>query len=555
MKKLYAAWVVSLSVSAFMLCYSSATRALDGFSPKASQATGDAACASLKTVDLGPHTTLETEFITNGFKVPGSGEVVQTPAFCRVALHTSLSVNSSINHEVWLPASGWNGRLLGTGNGGWAGIIYYSSLAEGVNKGFVTTNTDLGTAPVGGDAVIDPVSWLDYGQRATHDMTVSAKILISAFYGRPARYSYFQGCSTGGFQGLRSAELFPADYDGIIAGHPGDRRAAKVISILHNYMQPKLHPQGIIPKDTLMVMHKAVLKACAGKGGGLPDDPFVTVPMACTWKPETLRCKGEARRDCLTPAQIDMANFYYRPWILQSTGEQVFPGLPRGTELAWARYMEAAGEPDPPYAAIVRSILGASMDFRASDWDRDVATYLTIQGALWADKPPTDLAAFRRHGGKMLIHFGMNDSSSFYDVAEFYEGVQAEIAKADGLSDAEAGTEIRESIRMFTLPGVAHCGGGNGPNTMDLLSPLITWVEQGTAPDRIDATWVAAFERFHDNSLGRPMSRPICAYPQVAKYLGHGDTTQAENFDCGQPDVPEAIARKLLPHGRGEGLK
>jgi feruloyl esterase len=379
-------------------------------------------------------------------------------------------------------------------------------------------------------------------------MTASAKAFIAAFYGRPARHSYFQGCSTGGFQGLRSAELFPADYDGIVAGHPGDRRAAKVISLLHNFMQPKLHPEGIIPGGKLMMMHEAVLKACAGKGGGLPDDPFVTVPTACDWKPETLLCKEGDRPDCLTRAQVDMANGYYRPWILQSTGEQVFPGLPRGTELGWAAYMNAAKEREPPYAGIVRSTLGAKTDFGTSDWDRDVATYLTLQGALWADGPPTDLAAFRNHGGKMLIHFGMNDSSTFYDVAEYYEGVQAKIATSEGLSDEEAGIRIRESVRLFTLPGVEHCGGGNGPNTMDMLTPLIAWVEQGTAPERIDATWVETPHHF-EASLGRPMSRPLCAYPQVARYVGRGDEAKAGSFICGKADVPEKKARKSLPGG------
>jgi feruloyl esterase len=249
-----------------------------------------------------------------------------------------------------------------------------------------------------------------------------------------------------------------------------------------------------------------------------------------------------------------MANFYYRPWIITSTGEQVFPGLPRGTELGWVKYMEAANEWDPPHADIVQSILGAKIDFRASDWERDVATYLAIQGPLWGDKPPTDLAAFRHRGGKMLIHFGMNDTSTFYDVAEYYEGVQAEIARSEGLSDETAGVQIRESIRLFTLPGVSHCGGGNGPNTVGLLTPLMAWVEQGTAPERIDATWVESPNCF-EASLGRPMSRPICAYPHVAKYVGHGDKTEARNFSCSKPDVLDAMARKSPPGDTWAGLE
>lgn len=549
-------FIAAIWVDAFVLVSSAAANTVGLPSPAVGPANPAAACADLNTVDWGLGKTLKAEFITGRFKVPEAGQVMQTRPFCRVVLHSALSVGSSINHEVWLPASGWNGRFLGTGNGGWAGNFDYRSLSQGLGKGFTTANTDMGTAPVddGAFAVGYPVRWLDYGQRATHDMTTSAKALIAAFYGQPASYSYFQGCSTGGFQGLRNAQLFPADYDGIIAGHPSNRRAAKVISILHNFMQPKLHPEGIIPNSKLMMMHKAVLKACAGKGGGLPDDPFVTVPTACTWQPEALLCKGEAQPNCLTKAQVDMANFYYRPWIIKSTGEQVFPGLPRGTELGWASYMESANEWDPPNAGIVRSILGVKTDFRTIDWDRDVATYLTIQGALWGDKPPTDLAAFRQHGGKMLVYFGMNDTSTFYDVAEYYEGVQAEIAKAGHLSDEMAGVKIRESFRMFTLPGVSHCGGGNGPNTMDLLTPLMSWVEKGTVPQRIDAIWVESPNRF-DASVGRPMSRPICAYPQVAKYIGHGGTTKAQNFNCSKADIPDAMARKAFPGATGAGLE
>lgn len=464
--------IATVSVDAFLLFSFESASAADFVSPLTSPANPAAVCAALNDVEWGLGKTLQAEFTAGGFKAAGMEQVLQTPPFCRVILHSSLSVGSSIKHEVWLPASSWNGRLLSTGNDGWAGSINHQSLAQGVSKGFASANTDMGTATAddNGLAVGHLVRWLDYGQRATHDMTASAKAVIVAFYGRPPSYSYFQGCSTGGFQGLRSAELFPADYDGIIAGHPGNRRAAKVISILHNFMQPKLHPEGVIPNDKLMMMHKAVLKACAGIGGGLPDDPFVTVPTACKWKPETLMCKGKAQTHCLTKAQVEMADFYYRPWIIKSTGQQVFPGLPRGSELGWASYMSAVKERDPPHAHIVRSIFGAKIDFRTSDWDRDVATYLTIQGALWGDRPPTALTGFRQRG-KMLVHVGMNDTSTFYDVADYYEGVQAEIAKSEHLSNEAAGVRLRESVRMYTLPGVSHCGGGNGPNTMDLLTP------------------------------------------------------------------------------------
>jgi len=505
------------------------------------------ACAALASLDLGPGKKIAIEFLRAGQSTSDAADK-PLPPFCRIRVRSALSTDSSIEHELWLPAAAWNGRFLGTGNGAWAGRIDSTALAEGLGKGFAVANTDMGTSPVadGAFAVGHPIRWLDYGQRATHDMTVVAKALIHAFYGHPARYSYFEGCSTGGFQGQREAELFPSDYDGIVAGHPGDRRSAKVISLLYNYMQPKLHPEGIIPNAKLMMMYKAVLATCAGQGGGRPDDPFVTVPTACNGKPESLLCRAAENDTCLTQAQVDMANRFYSPWVLKSTGQEVYPGLPRGTELGWSEYMDAAKDHDPPHAAVVRSILGANHDFWTSDWDRDVAAYMAVQGALWADAAPTGLASFRNRGAKMLIHFGLNDTSSFYDVAQYYEGIQREIARSERLTDAAAGRQLRESIRLFTLPGVEHCGGGNGPNTMDTLSALMLWVEKGVTPRRIDATWVARPGRF-PASLGRPMTRPSCPYPEVARYNGQGDPDRAESFHCGLPELTTGTARVSLP--------
>jgi feruloyl esterase len=464
---------------------------------------------------------------------------------CRVVVESSLSTGSAIKHEIWLPIDNWNGRFLGLGNGGWGGVIKYSvpdgandmALIEGVNRNFATANTDMGAAGIfdSSNASAIPVKWLDYGQRATHDMTRVAKIVIARFYGRPPEHSYFRGCSTGGFQALRNAQFFPDDYDGIISGHAGNERARKIVAIIRNYMLPKLHPEGILPNDKLLLMHRAVLKACAGKGGGLASDPFVTVPQSCQWKPETLVCRGKAGKNCLSEAQVDLANRLYSPMTLKSSGEEIFPGLPRGTELDWEDFMKSAKDVDPPHAAVIRTIMGAQYDFRKNDWDRDVETYLRIQGPLWADGPNADLSRFRARGGKLIAHFGLNDMSSFYDFANYYRSVERAVGKTDGVGDEQAAADLRTFFRLFTMPGVEHCGGGNGPNTFDALAPLMDWVEKGQAPDRIDAYWTDQHPGSFATSLGEPMSRPLCPYPQVALYTGSGDPKAANNFVCGAP--------------------
>lgn len=495
-------------------------------------------CNALAYLEIPRSKIIETELLSGEFRQGSSNEKISSPT-CRIVVESNLSSGSAITHEIWLPLDDWNKRLLGVGNGGWAGSIQYSALVSGVNRGFTTANSDLGT-----DGLLDSplttavsVKWLDYGQRATHDMTRVAKIIIAIFYGRDPQRSYFQGCSTGGWQALRNAQFFPDDYDGIISGNAGNERARKVISILYNYMQPKWHPDGIIPNDKLMLMHRSVLKACAGKGGGLPTDPFVTVPQSCQWRPEKLLCRSEDGKECLTQSQVDMANVFYAPLVLKSSGLQVFPGLPLGSELGWEEYMRAASEPEPPHANIVRTALGANFDFAKSDWDHDVHTWLAIQGPLWKDGPNADLSRFRNRGGKLLAYFGLNDTSTIYDFTNYYQDVEQAVANADDVDGDMAAANTRAFFRLFTLPGVEHCGGGNGPNSFDALTPLMNWVEKGEAPERIEAHWTDQRPGRFPSSLGRPMSRPLCVYPQVAHYKGRGDRDKAQSFVCGPPRV------------------
>ncbi|MDA9096047.1 tannase/feruloyl esterase family alpha/beta hydrolase [Porticoccaceae bacterium] len=505
---------------------------------QADSKNADAKCEALISSVLAFSKVIKAEVIkgniTQAIPRINSQKVDEIPAFCRVVVHTSFSTDSSVNSEVWLPLSNWNGRFLGVGNGGFAGVIRYHGMLSGIQRGFVVANTDMGTRPLKNGvfpAIAHPIKWLDYGRRSTHGMTVIGKALTQEFYSRGPDYSYWQGCSTGGFQGQRNAQYFPDDYDGIIAGNPGNRRANKVMGLLYNFMQPKFHPKGIISDQKLMLMHKAVLKQCAGLSGGLADDPFLANPYACDWKPETLLCKSSDKSKCLTQAQVVMANKLYSPFVLKSSGKMVWPGLPRGTELGWKVYMDHANQPEPPHADAVRSILGSEHNFSTSDWDHDVETYLQIQGFFWGDADNTDLSAFQKRGGKILSYFGWNDTSTSYDTTNYYQALERHLQTQYNLNVNQAAVKLREFYRLFMMPGVEHCGAGNGPNTIDALTPLMLWVEEGVAPERIHASWTETPGHF-PASLGRPLSRPLCPYPLVANYNGFGDKTKAESFSC-----------------------
>lgn len=497
-------------------------------------------CKDLSKLDLGVSRIVDAQVTRGGFTTPDGKRIAPLPDFCRVVIHTSFSTDSSVNSEVWLPLSDWNGRFLGTGNGGMGGAIAYTqgsqgvpdgAMATGLRRGFVVANTDMGTKATQGQAfapIGHPVKWWDYGWRSTHEMTVVGKQIARTFFEEAPHHSYFAGCSTGGFQSLRAAQSFPEDYDGILAGHPGPDRSAKLIAILYNYMLPKLHPEGRLPNDRLLLMHRAVLKECAGVGGGVSSDPFVSSPQRCHWKPETLLCRAGQTASCLTQPQVDMADRLYAGLRNKRTQQLVWPGLPRGTELGWEEYMKAADEREPPHAAAVRSILGPDHDFWQSDWDRDVETYVQIMSPFWSTTQ-TDLSAFEQRGGKMLMFFGWNDTSSGYDTINYYEAVQADSKVRAGSTQSQA--TLQAFFRLFMLPGVEHCRGGNGPNTFDGLAALIKWVEEGVVPERIEASFRPTPGHF-PASLGKPMTRPLCPYPAVARYVGRGDTSKAASFVC-----------------------
>jgi feruloyl esterase len=437
------------------------------------------------------------------------------PAFCRVEATITPTPDSRIRFEVWLPAEGWNGKLMGTGNGGAQGAIFHFAMATPLARGYAVANTDTGHAGDGADwsfAVGHPEKLTDYAWRAVHEMTVRAKAIVEERYGTPARLAYWTGCSSGGRQGLMEAQRFPADYDGIIAGAPAN---AWIPLMAHTLLAQRAmtDPGGNIPVAKLAMIQEAAIAACDGADGVI--DRVAEDPSRCAFDPGKLLCADGDGSTCLTSAQLEWVRRMYRGAVNPRTGESILPGPEPTSEPEWAAY--AGGFPIG--ANWFRDLVMKDPGWEplSFDFDRDVARARELErGELDATDP--DLGAFAARGGKLLLWHGWSDGLiPARSTIQYHRAVAAKL-----------GPDVtRDHVRLFMAPGVAHCWGGEGPYQIDALSALERWVEQGEAPERLLAT------RPLDGGATR--SRPLCPYPQIAKYKGTGSTDDESSFDCAAP--------------------
>jgi feruloyl esterase len=434
------------------------------------------------------------------------------PAFCRVVARLTPTSDSNITAEIWLPVSGWNGKFIALGSGGWGGSISYDEMADALRRGYATSATDDGHSGSGADFIVGhPEKFVDFAYRAEHEMTVEAKILIKAFYGRDTRYSYWDGCSGGGREGLLQAYRYPDEFDGVIAGDPANVRrnawalwlASKTFKDTATYIPPAKYP----------MIHRAVLDACDANDG--LKDGLIEDPETCHFDFKALTCKGEDGLECLTPRQVQTAQTIISP-ATTASGKVLFPRLEPGTELRWGR---VAGGPKPAdlFLDQFRYVVyhDSNWDWRSFDLERDSEKANAANKDV--DELDPHLAAFAKHGGKLLIYHGWADQQvAPGSSVEFYKSALA-----------VSGDSANDWIRLFMVPGMAHCSGGEGPDTFDTISVMEQWVEQGKVPDQIVAT--------HQTAGKVDRSRPLCPYPRVARYRGVGSIDDAGNFSCGVP--------------------
>jgi feruloyl esterase len=484
-------------------------------------APAPASCESLIGVKLDHATISKAEAVPAGpFELRSffGTHSVTLPAFCRVSASARPSSDSDIEFEVWLPLERWNGRFQAVGNGGLGGNISYEALAEALQAGYATASTDTGHQGVfmtGDWALGHPEKIKDYGYRAVHEMTVDAKAVIAAYYGSPARYAYWNGCSEGGGQGLSEARRYPDDYNGIVAGAPANYMVH--LQVGGNWIAQAIHedPATFIPASKLPMIAKAVLAQCDAADGVV--DGMLEDPRTCSFDPNTLVCKGPDSPDCLTAPQAQGLKKVYDGAKNPRTGEQIFPGYMRGGEAGWGLWI--AGTDVPPrnlQHGISVSFFSNFVfdnphwDWKTFDFDKDVTLADDKVGAIVNQINP-DLSAFKQHGGKLLQYHGWNDAAiSPLNSVNYFTSVQSK------MGDTQA------FYRLFMVPGMEHCTGGPGPNRFDKMAAITQWVEDGKAPDQILAS-----------KPGR--TRPLCPYPKVAKYKGTGSTDDASNFTCAGP--------------------
>ncbi len=482
------------------------------------------------------------------FTPPGAtSAIVNLPPFCRVAATLRPTPDSNIKIELWMPEKDWNGRFLGTGNGGGAGKISYRSLALGMRRGFATANTDMGTSPDANAVVGHPERWADFGYRSTHQMTVVSKQILQAYYNKPQSHAYFVGCSTGGGQGLMEAQRFPSDYNGIIAGAPANNRTHIHTGFVWNAQAANQPPGVQLSPETIAFITKSVVAACAGKDGGAPGDNFLTDPRECKFDPDTLpKCQGNSHTDCLFPAELSTLKKFYAGPTNPRTGERIYTPIPVGSEnspAGMAMQQDPKQMSDQWYPFVWA--LGSSFDYHKFDFDHDQDLVdAKLAPILNANNP--DLSAMQQRGGKILMFTGTADPLVPYqDALNYYDRVvsdqQKRLPDAGGMGPQQGLTTTRQFFRYFLVPGMAHCGGGPGLHDFgqnlqlegpqdsdhDILTALVGWVEQGVAPEQIIAsTYVDDIA-----AKGIRFQRPICPYPQFPKYVG-GDQNSATSYRC-----------------------
>lgn len=467
----------------------------------------------------------------------------QLPAFCRVKVQDQPSSDSDIKIEVWLPASNWNGKFRGQGNGGFAGEIDYHSLGVAVMQGYATAATDTGHAAEGTDATWalgHPEKIVDFAHRAIHETTALGKATTKAFYGDSAKRAYFANCSNGGRQALMEAQRYPDDYDGIIAGAPANYWTHLLSGALYNAQATTIPPEGYIPSAKIPAIAHAVNAACDAQDG--VTDGILNDPRKCHFDPAAMLCKSGDSDSCLTQPQITTLKKLHEG-SRYSNGKEIFPGYLPGAEDGqggWSAWITGSA-PGKSLLFAFGTGFFFYMVYQKPDWDYRSAK---IDEALAdADKKfanvlnatDANLKPFESHGGKLIIFHGWDDAAiSALNSINYYNSVVSKM----GQKDADS------FLRLYMVPGMQHCGGGPGPDVFgaygfspvndshhNMYMALEDWVEKGSAPGTIIAS-----------KLARPapdapatMTRPLCVYPQVAKYKGTGDTNDAANFLC-SPD-------------------
>lgn len=493
--------------------------------PLAGQAATD--CGDLALLQL-DGTLITTAVETESYLAPPSGPgatepvLLEFPQICRVA----GTIAPAIRFEVWLPmGTAYNGRLQSVGGGGLAGNISYPAMAEAVNAGFASASTDTGHRSDDSLWLADAQRRRDYGYRSIHEMTVKTKAIMDAFYGTGPEYSYFNGCSTGGRQGLMEAQRYPGDYDGIVSGAPVNEFTRLHMGQLWTAHATLVAEDSVLTDDDFALVTDAVLAQCDADDG--IEDGVIAHPPSCGFEPRDLVCSSRSDAACLAEPKIQALEKIYAGAVNPRTGVQIYPGLEPGGEAAqpgnpgWSMIMNG----ESPFRIDIPVLGGmgfenSDWDWRSFDYDRDVALIdAKLAHVLNAVDP--DLRDFSDNGGKLIVWHGWSDPGVMPQrTIDYYDEI---VSFADRATNGNGQSLTDDYLKLYMLPGVGHCRGGNGPDQVDWMTAIVDWVENDTAPDRIIAT-----------NADATVSRPLCPHPEVAQHQ-RGDPNDPDNFRCELP--------------------
>jgi feruloyl esterase len=437
------------------------------------------------------------------------------PGFCEVTATLSPVAGSNIGVVYRLPAS-WNGKVLTFGGGGWVGNIALPTASEGLRKGYATLQTD-GGHPIGNvwdnAWAANPEQAKDFSYRAIHETTVAGKALVAAYYGQPHRRGYYQGCSTGGRMGLMEAQRYPDDFDAISAGAPVYTLQTQTSAVFRGQAFAK--NGGGFSAGDLQLAQNAALKACDASDG--LADGLINDPRQCRWDPAELQCSGAKTDSCLSAPQVAALRSVYEG-SRAPDGEWAMLPMSRGGEAGWAAFVGTAGDgKDPSNGGGLGGLLPLMFDAPPTLGGMTLEQVMTVRNSPFAQmyeaKDP-DLRPFFRSGGKLLLWHGESDPGpSPVATSDYFKAV---LARAPAASS---------QARYFLYPGVGHCQGGPGADQVGVLDALAAWDETGQAPDMLVGT-----------KANGSLTRPHCAWPNVARYRGAGDANDPASWQC----VPRA---------------
>jgi len=472
-------------------------------------AGGDQACSALAAPGLFKDTTVSSA------KMVAADDAKGLPAFCEMTAVISPEPRSHIGVVYRLP-EGWNGKIATSGGGGWAGNVSLFGAMDGLRHGYATGQTDGGhsTSNVWDTSWADnPAARTDFAYRAMHLMTVEAKEVVARYYGRHQTKTYYTGCSTGGRQGLMEVQRYPDDYDAVSTGAPVYNLLVQTTAIVRD--QTFAAPGAGLDEAQLKLVNDSVLGACDALDG--VKDGLLADPRKCGWDPSALQCKpGQSGDECLTAPQVHALRSVYAGVVLPD-GERASWGIAKGGEVGWSRFLQiSSAKGDATNGGGLGGNLGkvitGNPNFSVATFDaaRDMSLIRNSEFAHEYEANDPRIAPFLAHGGKLLIWHGWSDPgpSPFGTIAYFDQ------VRRDNPNSGQ-------SARLFLLPGVYHCGGGPGPDRMDVLTAIDAWSTTGKPPEIMVAT-----------KMNSPISRPICPYPTVATYKGHGDVNDTSSYAC-----------------------